>query len=677
VDETLFAMGGAEAADPLGELYAALGSGIIATYRSHHEPSQRAGQDTAGGGGDESAGGRQDFRDSILFREVDTGADGRAVVTFRVADDLTSWRVGAPAAGEGTIEIPVGLPFFVDATIAPEYLVADHPSIGLRTFGTALPAGAPVTFAVASDSLGLHVDGLKAKAFETMTVALPKLTVGSHRITITATTGSGASARRDVMTRTISVVPSRLSRTRTDYVELTASGRLAGGDGLVEVVVSDAGAARFVPLVIGLTGVESGRLERSLAAAIARTLATDRFDLGGSVPLVEFDADTYQSAEDGGLAILPYASSNLEASALAALVAPQRFAVVRLEAYLSSIAYSAKETRERRNVALAGLGGLHAAVLPRIRAAVADPGLTIRERLWLGLGAAALGDSATARSIGASLEAEHAEVTSDHARLRVGASAADITAGTAMMAMLAAANGDPLAPRFWAYVEADPGAEAPYELHAAGYVLRMLERAAPGAATFAYTLGDTREVVDIAPGETFDMTVTAAQLASLTIEPVRGRIGVTTSWRETVKPSAFAKDPDITISRRMTPSGKIGTAALVTVDLTVRLGAKVPKGCHLVTDLVPSGLVPVGHLQGWVDANDEGQAPIDVAFPYLQVGQRVSFCADRSTNKGVVHLRYVARVVTAGTYAWEPAIVESRTVTGRAALTPATVVTIR
>jgi hypothetical protein len=301
----------------------------------------------------------------------------------------------------------------------------------------------------------------------------------------------------------------------------------------------------------------------------------------------------------------------------------------------------------------------------------------VREQLWLGLGAAALGDSATARSIGASLVSEFGEVTSEHARLRVGDSATDITAGTALMAMLAAANGDPLAPGFWAYVEADPGTEAPYALHAVGYVSRMLERAAPPAATFAYTIGGKREVVELEPGATFRMALTKGQLATLTIEPVSGQVGVASSWREPVKPSAFAKDPDITISRRMTPSGKIGTAAFVTVDLTVRLGAKAPKGCHLVTDLLPSGLVAVGHLEGWVDPDDEDSAPKGVEYPYAQVGQRVSFCAERGKAATVVHLRYFARVVTAGTYAWEPALAESRSVAGRAALTSATVVTIR
>ena len=683
VDEKLFAIYGAQAADPLGELYQGLSSGILTTYRSHHEPRVNTGTDTAGGGGDDRAGGgREDFRDWVLFREIDTGQDGRAVVTFRVSDDLTSWRVSAsafgagPSAGEGSIGIPVGLPFFADATIASEYLVSDRPSIGLRAFGTALGADAAVTFAIDSDSLALHVSGLKAKAFETATVPLPKLTVGSHKVTITATTGSGASTRRDVMTRTFNVVSSRLARTRAAYVEPTAQTRLAGGEGRVEVIVSDAGASRYIPLLLGLTDVESARLERTLAAALAGSLATDRLKLADAVRQVKFDGATYQQ-DDGGLAIFPYGSSDLKASVLAALVAPDRFDAGPLEAYLSEIAGSAKETRERRTFALAGLGGLHAAVLPRIRAASADPALTVRERLMLGLGAAALGDAATARSIGASLEAQYSEVTSEHARLRVGSSAADITEGTALMAMLAAANGDPLAARFWAYVEANPGTEAPYELHAVGFVTRVLERGVPRAASFAYTIGDKRNVVALDAGGTFHISVTHAQLGSLTIEPVSGQIGVTTRWQETVKPSAFGNDPDITISRRMTPSGKIGAANLVTVDLTVRIGSKAPTGCHLVTDLVPSGLVPVGNLEGWGDPEAEDQARRDATYPYAQIGQRISFCAEKSKRNSVIHLRYFARVVTSGTYTWEPAIVESRASTGHAALTKASVVTIR
>ena len=294
LDEKLFAMGMAEPADPLAELYSSVPSGILTTYRSHREPIPfPEGGDTTGGGADEAL--RDDFRDVVLFRQITTGQDGTAVVTFRVADDLTTWRVSASAfgegltAGEGSIGIPVGLPFFVDATIASEYLVSDRPVIGLRAFGTALQAGQPVTFTVDSDSLGIHMKGIEAKAFETASVPLPKLTTGKHAVTIKATTASGATARRDATTRTFTVVTSRLTHTRTAYVEAAIGTHPEGGDGRVEVIVTDAGAARYIPLLLDLAGADSARMERTLAASLAGSLLTQRFHLGDAVPPGSFD----------------------------------------------------------------------------------------------------------------------------------------------------------------------------------------------------------------------------------------------------------------------------------------------------------------------------------------------------------------------------------------------------
>jgi hypothetical protein len=216
VDEKLFAIGAASVDDPLGELYASVKAGIRATYLSHRGPGNRGeGGDTAGGGGDDQ------FRDTVLFRAVETGADGRASVTFGLSDDLTSWRVGASAigsgleAGAGSTLVPVGLPFFIDAAIAPEYLLADRPAIQIRGFGSALDADDQVTFAVEADSLGLHSSGLRADAFEAVTVPLPDLKLGTHSVIITASTGSGSSRRTDRLTRTFEVVASRFTRAQT------------------------------------------------------------------------------------------------------------------------------------------------------------------------------------------------------------------------------------------------------------------------------------------------------------------------------------------------------------------------------------------------------------------------------------------------------------------------------
>ena len=193
-----------------------------------------------------------------------------------------------------------------------------------------------MTFSVDSESLGLHVDGLRADAYETVRVPLPRLSLGTHKVTITARTGSGASAREDRLTRSFTVVASRLARTETRYSNVTGTAHVEGGAGLTEVVVSDAGAGRYLPLLLDLADADSPRLERALAASIAASLAQDRFDTGRARVRVEFDGNDYQTA-DGGLAILPYASSDLEASALAAIIGPGRFNASRLESYLSTI----------------------------------------------------------------------------------------------------------------------------------------------------------------------------------------------------------------------------------------------------------------------------------------------------------------------------------------------------
>ena len=212
---------------------------------------------------------------------------------------------------------------------------------------------------------------------------------------------------------------------------------------------------------------------------------------------------------------------------------------------------------------------------------------------------------------------------------RVGKTAADGVEGTALMAILAAATGEPLAPAFWAYVEANPTPDLVVDLHAVAYVERLLERLPPRAASFAYTVDGTRTVVDLEPGETFSMVVTrtaagvARHRAPDRLDRGRRRTGASA-----VKASAIERDPDITVTRSVRPSGAIGSGDLVIVSLKVRFGKQAPLGCHLVTELVPSGLVAVGQLEGvFVRATAwtrrRGSRPRTT-----QTAQRVSFCAD-------------------------------------------------
>ena len=77
---------------------------------------------------------------------------GRGSVSFDLPDNLTSWRITSQAvtpsmqAGINIRHLAVGLPLFVDATFAGEYLEADKPIIKLRAFGQALQPGQAVEF---------------------------------------------------------------------------------------------------------------------------------------------------------------------------------------------------------------------------------------------------------------------------------------------------------------------------------------------------------------------------------------------------------------------------------------------------------------------------------------------------------------------------------------------------
>jgi hypothetical protein len=683
VDEKLYAIGAAQADDPLTELYAFVSSGILGTYGSHRTPRSGdggGGGDTTGGGGDD----RDDFRDALLFKTIVTDANGRGSVAFRLSDDLTSWRVTGAAitsrldAGFGSVLVPVGLPFFVDASIAPEYLVGDRPSIVVRAFGSALAPGDAVTIQVTSKSLGFDSGPIRTKASETTAVALPALRLGPHDLTIAGTTGSGSGVLTDRLTRPFTVVGTRLTQARTAYVELPATAPFGGGDGLTSVVVSDAGAGRYLATLAELASGGGARLDRGLAAEIATSLLVSRF--GSSTATGEpsdgtFDARRYQTP-DGGLALLPYSSVDLELSALVAIVAPDRIDRNHLGSYLHSVLRDASETRERHVLALAGLAGLGDSVLPALQAAAADRELTIREQLMVALGAAALGDVATARSIASTLIAAHGERLGEQARLRVGTTSADITAATALLAVIAAAVGDNRAPLFWAYVEANPAADRLEVLPAVAYVTHRLDRQAVQPASFAYTVDGVRTEVALENGRSFALSLTSAQLASLKVDRISGSVGVTTSWRASINASAIQADPDVTIRRVVQPAAAVASSDLLRIDLIVTFGPQAARGCHEVTELVPSGLTPVGSLAIWLDP-DADPEPDGVVMPYEQSGARVSFCAVPTARRQYATLRYYARVVTPGTYAWEPALAASRSQAGQGSVTSPGEVVIR
>lgn len=667
IDLKLYAIA---AANPISttSLMAPVPAGFTDAYITHHVPAppREDGCGATTGGGDP----REDFQDTATFQLIRTGADGRGSATFPLPDDITSWVVSATAMGDGlesgtaSIEVPVSLPFFVDAAIAPEYLVGEQPILQLRAFGDGLERGQPVRFTIAAPSLGLDPTVIEGTAFQPARAALPILTLGEHELTITGERVAGPELS-DSVRRTLRVVPTRLRTTRTS-TELVAD-RLQprGGDGLTSYVVSDGGQGSLVSVLQELAAGTSARFDAALAAELARAMLVDDFNFdAASLPESGFDGRAIGHPSEG-LAVLPYASADLALTARTALVAPERVPGTFLGEALRTAADDASASRERRILALAGLAGVGEDVLRELRAEVAD-GLTVRERVWLALGLLEAGDETGARSIERSILLEHGQRLDRWVRLDIGTTTPERMEATASVMLLAARLRDPVAADLSRYLLDNPTPEYLPALEQVGFARSAMAWLPRGDARFAWTVDGERHEETLASGATFTLTLTPDQQASLVVERLSGEILVTSTWAADARYDELPADPTITVRRSVSPTDHAPADALVRVTLDVTFDAEALEGCYQVTDLLPSGLSPVVATDSWGDP--------DVITPYEVEGQRVSWCV--GTDRATARLGYAARVVSAGTYRWEPAIVQHAAAPSIGASTPVATYTI-
>ena len=678
VDEKLYAMGLAHGARPLEDLYVPVWSGTLRTYASHALPigaSRGEGADTTGGG---DSGYRSEFRDVLLFRQVETGADGRARVRFDLSDDLTSWRIAATAvspdleAGEATTLVPVGLPFFVELVSAPEYLVVDEVRLRLRAYGPALARGDAVTFTVSAPSLGMPETIVPGVAFETADIALPALAEGRHAVMVEATATVDGAEMRDALIRTISVVPSRLERSADAYATLAAGVPVSGGQGLTRVVITDAGRGRFYPELIDLATSSGPRADQALAAVQARDLLA-RWFAGADADLtgVPFDATQFQ-AGDGGIALLPYSSGSEDLSFLVALAAPEAVDADALADWFHGSRWTRKATRERALQALAARAALGEDTLDRLDAISREDELSTTEQLLLALGLSSAGDDARAlalerallQDVGQQLGPVDPDLGSSPSLVLPAADARERSSVlTALLSILAAELGDEtIAIAADAYVRDDPPTATLASLQHVAVIDRLIERSVAAPTSFSWQLGGEGGTIELGPGESHHLVLTAAQRMAIRLEPLSGSPGIATSWEEPLATTGGSQDQGIRVERSVLPEGAVRAADTVEVTIEVDPGPAAVTGCYLVTEVVPSGLAPIRETAGWPRHRKDA---LDADSPLSIAGQRVTFCVYRDRDdpdtdtRGPQLLRYQARMVTPGSYAWEPTLVQS------------------
>lgn len=606
--------------------------------------------------------GRMLFPDHIFFGETVTDDTGRASVSVKLPDSVTSWDVRAQAVtddlffADGQRFLNVTLPFFVDFDVASQYLAADRPVLNIRGFGKALDTGADIRFTVSAPSLGIPEKELTAKAFETVSWEIPTLSEGEHLLTVAARSGG----LEDRITRKISVVGSRSSRLKAWNAPLVAGTKVQGSDDApTRMVVSDEATSLLLRTAQTLANQESLRMDAVVARIEAQKILKERF--GAYLETDEaYSRATYQK-EDGGYAVLPYGGSELTASYLLAILGKDEyFSRHDISKYFESIVGDEGVTAERRAMALAGLGALRKPVLLDLRGRIDRDDIGVREKLILATGLAAIGDESGAKKVAVEiLREKEIEKSPDgvwSVESRQAKTLDDTLSDTALAAgFFAIAGLRDEAVGFARFLEANTSERIPFFLDKLVVVDRMSKTLGrDGGGTFEYELGGKGKKETLAAGATFEKHLSPQERDDISFKAADSGLRVTTFYRTGTE--SAESDAPIKLKRKYLVSGKetksLREKEVVRVRIEYDFLPDASDGCYQVTDYLPSGL-------RFVDTRFHDGEQLGVKVPEKQSGNSVSFCAYKNDSEPFVE--YFARVSGKGDFLAEGVVAQSVT----------------
>lgn len=645
VDEAIVSLQGQRYDDPLSMLYRWVDEGVISSYASHKEAlSADVGAERGGGGGD-----RIDFRDNALYTEIETDASGNGTASYKLPDNLTSWRITAQAvtgdlkAGIQDSVVSVQKPLFVVTSFSDRVLERDSQKLSATAYGSALQAGDRVDFSFSVVGMPGTESTLTGKAFESVSISMPKLDPGDHQVRVAVT----AKSQQDAVVEPLHVLGSNVVQRaiKTAYLE-KGDAPVFAQSGRTQLRIGDADRNLAYDLLWGLLWSPYSRLDDTVAARLASNALESEFkDQPWSSP-----GDPMVFMTDKGLSLYAIGSEDLEYGALAA--ADPSFAdnSGKLIIWFRKTVDDPKSNTEQVAYALYGLAQFKEPVLNEIRTLLGAEGVSDRDQLTLALALEALGAKEEARPVARFLLDRYSETQSTYVHLKLGANDDEKIVNTARFAILAA--GLALDERYGLiqYVAVNPPKDTSTHLEEALALVRLLKNAPTGTVSVTYTLNGTSETKQLGKKDALVLSVTTDEAKTFSVTTHTGNVSVVSTYNEPFDASKVARDANLSITRTYSVNGKSTTkfkkGDLVKIEFKWSKKSGALGKQFSVVDLLPAGLRVVSNP--WLfDHSDRTHYPYSVEY------NRAKFYAWDGT------FYYYARAVVAGTVIAEPAILQA------------------
>lgn len=656
VDIAMDPLGGISFADPIADLYKRVYSGLLSTQSSHKNQMFGGGAE-GGGGGDNS---RSYFPDLAVFTQVETNSNGEAVVKFKLPDTVTSWQVNTQAisadleAGATTTKLVATLPFFATVNFSKQYVAGDEPIIKAAVFGDALKATDKLDINLEAQAIGLKKDAKNVSAFSSAYFDLGKLNSGNFEFKV----GSSYKNNSDQIINKITVVDSLLSERFQVTSELKNGSLISGSEkNWTTITLMDNNRGRYYQELLNLSYSDGARVDQKLSAAVSNKLMSDYFGLENNK--LNSDLKIYQT-EDGGVSLLPYSSSDLKLSVLAAMTAPESFDKNSLAQYFYKVYDSKTASTEELSLALSGLAALNEPVLISLRGFSKTQNLAPMDKIYLALGAQLIGDNNLAQTIYNELIIKYGEEFNSYERLKIDTNNDNNSMATALVSALAAGLDDSRAEKLWSYANDNQPQDSLTNLERLLYLRNVIPTIAAGDSKFVMTLDGEETNKDLKRGEKYLFAVSPEQLKTLNIQVVSGNILAISDYD--VLADVSKQNQAVKISKTYFNKNKksleFKEGDIVEIHLKPELKNEAIDGSYEITDILPSGLKLLTNVYS------RGlETSCNTWYPYEVQGQKVKFIIDKNWNKSGncnrEDIKYFARVSQPGKYVIESALIQS------------------
>ncbi|MCT4686029.1 Ig-like domain-containing alpha-2-macroglobulin family protein [Vallitalea sp.] len=681
VDEALLKLNDNEI-DTLEELYQWVHGGIGSTYSSHNNMSNnmnhfglRFGMDTEKSC-DEAVSEspmmmntksdsadvyvRSVFKDTALFRTIKLDENGEGTFTFRLPDNVTSWRMTFAGisktlkAGSNKEELIVSLPYFINTSLNKTYLVGDKPYIGVSVYGKELKEGENVKYQVTAEGTDYEVTAT-GKTFERVNIPLWEMKEeGTYDIVVKAISESG---NTDGIKQTINVVKTYHEMKVADYYDLVKGMKIKTNDrGITNLTMVDKGRGKFVPELYSLMYNGGKRIDQKYLSYMASKMITDTFDMK-DILKDEVKISDYQ-VSDGGFAILPYAESDIETTVKLLPIIKDDINTEKVKKYL----YNELGNDKSRNkaVALYGLAILGDPVLLDIQKIEKISNLNLKDYLYLSLAYSELGDSYKATNIYDNKIAEYEEEYKTVKRINYGKSEDKYLEYTALMMMLASKLDMDDKDLYYEYVTTTYSKEILVNSEKLTYIIGEIDKVSTKKPKITYTYQGIAYEKVIKDGWPITIDIPSANLNQFKVNSVEGDVALIAVYNKALINNS-KQDDNLTVKREYYnyATGKktntFNQSDIVKVVIDVDIDKNAIDKYYTVTDYAPSGLVPIEYSGNFGLRHDGWYYYKDVE------GQKVTMHISKNYEYDE-ELYYYARVVTPGTYKADGTIVSGNKV---------------